>query len=414
MYYLFKNNIRTELCLLFCIIFILLGNIQWSYAVYAENMEELIGKNEKSILVGSSGNNQLVYTKNITSALPIASLTKIMAMLLVYDEIASGTIKEEDTVVISEQAATISHLPGASNIDLRAGESYTVSELIDFSLISSANGAVVALADAICGSEKHMVDRMNERAKELKLSSAYFTNTTGLPYEIYGAFAPIQDERDNRMSAYDLYVLSSYIVKTYPEMLEHSSKKKYNFKDESIENTNKVLWTYENWNKRIRGLKTGTTEEAGYCQVVVQENPENVYTIFVVLGSSTKETRLSTLLHLLSKVEKEYRYYDGVSAYSFEVEHMFKEGNMRDIAHRVQNTVLRSHELYAYYPHQMKNTAYHTNSIFSLHLKNVTHQLPMSIKQRVHTFGIEFTMSSVVTHELAYIQFIEGYHVFSK
>ena len=132
--------------------------------------------NALSCILMDAKTGAVLYEYNADTALPPASVTKVMTMLLIFEAIDGGTLKLTDTIRVSETAANM----GGSQIYLAPGEEMSVDDLLKGLIVSSANDAAVALAEAICGSEEAFVVRMNERAAELGMKNTHFENTNGL------------------------------------------------------------------------------------------------------------------------------------------------------------------------------------------------------------------------------------------
>lgn len=231
----------------------------------------------------------VLYQKNAHDRRSPASVTKLMTMLLVAEALDSGKIKLTDTVTGSANAAA----KGGSQIWLEVGEQMTVEELLKAVVIASANDACTALAEFVAGSDGAFVQRMNARAKELGLKDTRFENCTGLDDTAKNHFS----------SAYDLAVIAR-------EVLRHNWITKYTTvwldslrggKTE-LNNTNKLVNTYDG----ITGLKTGTTEKAGFCLCATARR-DGMQLIAVVLGAKTSEQRFSTATALLDSGFADYR-----------------------------------------------------------------------------------------------------------
>ena len=196
-----------------------------------------------------------------------------MTLLLVAEAIRDGNIDLDDKVYVSANAASM----GGSQIFIKEGEEFTVEELLKSTVIASANDAAVALAELISGTEDAFVERMNERALELGMKNTHFENATGL-----------DDTVTNHLtSAYDIALMSR-------ELIKHDTVTKYsNVWQDSIRNGEFVL---TNTNRLVRyydgctGLKTGSTDKAGFCVSATAER-DGMHLIAVVMGSETRDAR---------------------------------------------------------------------------------------------------------------------------
>ena len=228
----------------------------------------------KSAILIEAKSGTVLYSKNAHEALPPASVTKVMTLLLVSEAIADGSIALEDVVTVSQNAASM----GGSQIFIKEGEEFTVEELLKSAVIASANDAAVALAELVAGSESAFVTMMNERASELGMKNTSFENATGLDDSV----------TKHLTSAYDIALMSRELIK-HPIILKYS-----NVWQDSIRNGEFVL---TNTNRLVRyysgctGLKTGSTDKAGFCVSATAER-DGMYDA-MELGSIWLERALS-------------------------------------------------------------------------------------------------------------------------
>ena len=227
----------------------------------------------KAILIDPDS-KQILYEKNIHEETSIASLTKMMGLILIFEEIDSGKIKYTDKVIASSNAANM----GGSQIWLSPGEELTVDELLKGIIMASANDGIVAMAEYIGGSEENFVKMMNDKARELNLMHTNFVNPTGL------------DEEGHYSSAYDLAIIASELMKhkdvfKYTTLYEDYLRKNTNNKFWLV-NTNKLLKSY----KGVDGLKTGMTDKAGYCMAITAKR-DNMRILAIVLGEKEGKVR---------------------------------------------------------------------------------------------------------------------------
>lgn len=206
---------------------------------------------------------KVMYTKNADKKLPMASVTKLMTMLLACDAVAKGQVKVSDIVTTSEHAYSM----GGSQIYLEPGEEMSFKEMMIAIATGSANDASVAVAEHIAGSEEAFVQMMNDKAKELKLKNTHFVNTTGLPAE------------NHYTSAKDMSVVLREALK-HPFFREISKIYEYDLRGGEFKlwNTNKLL----KWYRGCDAGKTGWTSEAKYCLAASAER-DNLRLIAVVL-----------------------------------------------------------------------------------------------------------------------------------
>lgn len=199
-------------------------------------------ENAKSAILIDSKTNKVLYEKDSNIKLPMASMTKVMTLAIIYDEIKAGNIRYEDTIETSEYAKSM----GGSQVYLEVGEKHKLSELIKCICIASANDASVAVAERISGNEKTFVSRMNEKAKSLGMMNTNYLDCTGLT------------DNDHYTSAYDMAIISSYLINKHPEVLAFTSQKEAYFRENTenpfwLVNTNKLVGRHEG----VDGLKTG-------------------------------------------------------------------------------------------------------------------------------------------------------------
>ncbi|MGP4042152.1 D-alanyl-D-alanine carboxypeptidase family protein [Gracilibacillus sp. D59] len=243
-----------------------------------------------SVMLINADTAHIIYEKNSGTPLPTASMSKMMTELLVLEAIDSGELDWSSKVAISDYAYNISHHPGYSSVDLSQERNYTVEELFQAMAIHSANGAAIALAEAVSGSEESFVQQMNERAQELQLEATQFVNCTGLNNQDLGDYYSVGNINDtNTMSAQDLAILAQYLITTYPELLETINQPEYVLNDRKYQNTNWMLegdLAYDG----VDGLKTGFTDLAGYCFTGTVQR-DGVRLISVVMGTSSKVER---------------------------------------------------------------------------------------------------------------------------
>lgn len=237
----------------------------------------------KSAILMDAESGKILYEKNIDEQLPMASMTKIMSMLLIMENIEEGNLTYEDKVLISKNASSM----GGSQVFLQAGEEYMVNDLLKCIAISSANDAVVAMAEKISGSVDAFVNLMNTRAKELDLKNTNFTNPHGL------------DDENHYSSAYDMAVIARELLK-HEDILKYTSiYEDYLTKPDGSQvwlvNTNRLVRFYDG----VDGLKTGYTTEAGYCLTATAKKSD-LRLISVVMASSSAEERSSDTSTLLT------------------------------------------------------------------------------------------------------------------
>ncbi len=232
----------------------------------------------------------MLYEENADQALPPASVTKIMTLLLVMEAIDGGSITLNDTVQVSENAASM----GGSQVFLKPGETMSVEELLKCVIVASANDASVALAEFVAGSEEAFVARMNERAGQLGMQNTHFENTNGLD----------DTTTEHLTSARDIAIMSAELIR-HPKILDYSSIWMDSIRNGSfgLTNTNRLIRFYRGAN----GLKTGSTSRAGFC-ISASALRDGMQLIAVVMGSPTRDLRNETAKKLLDYGFANYCY----------------------------------------------------------------------------------------------------------
>ncbi|MBM7645543.1 D-alanyl-D-alanine carboxypeptidase (penicillin-binding protein 5/6) [Scopulibacillus daqui] len=284
---------------------------QWPKHVQAEsgNGNSLNVKAKSAILVDAN-TGQILYSKNADAMLPPASMTKIMTEYVVLKEIHSGKINWNTKVNISDKVYSISQNREFSNVPLRKDYQYTIKDLYYPMAIYSADGAAVALAEAVGGGdEKKFVDLMNKTAKELGMNHTKFVNSSGLDNvdlkknRAYGG-----PNSSNLITARDLAKLTYHLVQEYPEILKIASIPQMKFTagvDKPIQMVN-WDWMLPGLGKNMKkyaypgldGLKTGHTDLAGYCFTGTAERNGHRL-ISVVMGTGSEDARFTETKKLL-------------------------------------------------------------------------------------------------------------------
>ena len=247
----------------------------------------LIDANTGTVLLESNADKQL----------PPASLAKMMTTYLVSNEIEEGRLTEETEVLISDNAWLLGGAKtDGSTMFLSPRSRVTVLDLMHGVIIQSGNDAAIALAEHVAGGEHAFADLMNQQAELLGMTNTQYMNSTGLPAE--GMFT----------SARDLSKIARAIIRDHPKYYEIYSKKYFEHNNINQPNRNRLLWR----DKSVDGLKTGRTQEAGYC-LVSSAKRRDMRLIAVVLGATNDESRARESQRLLSYG---FRYFDTQVVYS--------------------------------------------------------------------------------------------------
>ena len=248
--------------------------------------EALIQAPHGVLMEASTGT--IIYEKEKDTRVLPASITKIMTLLLIFDEIEKGNLKMEDPVITSAYAKSM----GGSQVYLEEGEKQTVETMIKCIVIASGNDASVAMAEHICQSEEAFVKRMNERAEELGMENTHFEDCCGLT-----------DSANHYTTAYDVARMSRELVVNYPKILEYSSiwmdtiihETRQGTSEFGLTNTNKLIRGYEG----CLGLKTGSTSAAKYCVSAVAKR-KGITLISVVMTAPDYKVRFRDAAAMLN------------------------------------------------------------------------------------------------------------------
>lgn len=238
--------------------------------------------NAKGAIMIEATTGKIIYEKNKDEQMPMASMTKMMTLLLIMEEIEAGNLKWDEMVTASEYAASM----GGSQIFLSVGEQMSVEDLVKGICIGSGNDASVAMAERIGGTEENFVKMMNDKAKELGLQNTHFVNACGL------------DADNHYSSAYDMVMIAKELV-SHEKILEFTGT----YEDYLRKNTDNSFWLV-NTNKLVRyyqgvdGLKTGYTSTAGYC-ITTTAKRNDLRLITVVMGEPSSTIRNSETTAML-------------------------------------------------------------------------------------------------------------------
>lgn len=250
----------------------------------------LLAPNAKSVILIESTTGEILYEYNAHEKLAPASMTKMMSLVLIMEALDNGVINYDDMITASSNASSM----GGSQILLETGEQMSVDDLLKGITIASGNDAVVALAEAIGGSEANFVKMMNDKARELGLKNTYFQNSHGL------------DAENHYSSAYDMAMIAKELVK-HDKILEYSSI----YETYLRTGTDRQTWLV-NTNKLVRfkagvdGLKTGYTSDSGYCLTATMKK-DGMRVIAVVMGEPSSTLRNDEVSSLLDYAFAQYQ-----------------------------------------------------------------------------------------------------------
>ncbi len=261
------------------IIVILLFAVSFSFLPQIQTQANTVNVSSPSVLLMEGDTGLVLFEKEADLQRPIASVTKVMTLLLTMEAIGRGDIELDEILTTSARAASM----GGSDIWLEEGETMSVDDLLKSVVVASANDASVVLGEAISGSEEAFIQLMNTRAKELGMTNTVFMNCNGL------------DEEGHVSTARDVAIMSRELLK-YDKIFEYSLMWIDYVRNGQTQlvNTNKLVKTYNG----ITGLKTGTTSQAGSCISATAER-DGMTLIAVVLGSPDTNTRFNDAKALL-------------------------------------------------------------------------------------------------------------------
>lgn len=252
--------------------------------------EDTLGVNADAAILVDADTGRVLYAKNPDKVLGIASMTKMMTEYLLLEAVKEGRVKWDQKYSVSDYVYNVSQDRDLSNVPLRKDGTYSIKELYEAMTIYSANGATIAIAETIAGSEESFVKMMTDKANELGLKNFKFVNATGLNnHDLKGMHSVGGAEEENVMSARATATLAFHLLKDFPEVLETTSIPSKTFRagtDDEIKMDNwnwmlpELVFKYEG----VDGLKTGTTDFAGYCFTGTAERNGNRY-ITVVMNA---------------------------------------------------------------------------------------------------------------------------------
>jgi D-alanyl-D-alanine carboxypeptidase (penicillin-binding protein 5/6) len=314
----------------FAVFLLLVAMMPW--ITYAEETAEepsggpAVTVSSPCVLLMEASTGQVIFEQAADEQRTPASVTKLMTLLLIYEQIESGNLSLEDTVTVSSNAQSM----GGSQVFLEAGETQTVETMIKSIVIASGNDASMAMAEHIGGSEENFVAMMNTRAAELGMEHTHFVDCCGLT-----------DDPQHYMTARDIATLSREIVTRFPQIYDYSTiwmedithNTRRGSSQFTLTNTNKMLRSYDG----CVGLKTGSTSRAGFCvsEVAVRND---ITMIAVILGAETSKGRFADAAALLN--------------YGFGVTHLYTDTNTYELTcpkilnARVQGIACRPAEVF--------------------------------------------------------------------
>ena len=260
-----------------------------SFQVLAQEVSDTPVQTEApSAILMEISTGEVLYDKNSQEQRSPASITKIMTLLLIFEELESGNLKMEEEVITSAYAKSM----GGSQVFLEEGEKQTVETMIKCIVVASGTDASVAMAEHIAGSESEFVKKMNDKAEKLGMVHTHFEDCCGLT-----------DSSNHYTSAQDVAIMSRELIRRFPKILEYSSIWMENIthvtaqgsKEFCLTNTNKLVRSYDG----CVGLKTGSTSTAKYC-VSAAAKRDNIMLLAVVMGAPDHKVRFKDAAAMLN------------------------------------------------------------------------------------------------------------------
>jgi D-alanyl-D-alanine carboxypeptidase (penicillin-binding protein 5/6) len=234
-----------------------------------------------------------LYSKEITAPIPPASMSKLMTIYIIFDKLRDGSLSLDDTFKVSENAwRKGGAASGGSTMFLSIGDEVKIDELLKGIIIQSGNDACIVAAENIAGDEESFAKMMNNKAQELGLKNSHFANATGLPHP------------DHKMSVEDLAILAKKLIKDFPQFYHLFSQKEFVYNNIRQGNRNPLLYSMP----YADGLKTGHTDEAGYCLTASAKRGDRRI-IGVMTGLNSNKERSEEAEKMMSWAFREYDNY---------------------------------------------------------------------------------------------------------
>lgn len=271
---------------------LLLNGVAVCCVMTAVNALAIDTKARNMILVDYT-TGEYLYQKEITAAIPPASMSKLMTVYMIFDKLRDGSLSLDDTFKVSENAwRKGGAASGGSTMFLSIGDEVRVEDLIKGIIIQSGNDACIVAAENIAGDEDAFVERMNKKAQEIGLKNSHFANATGLPHP------------DHKMSVEDLATLAHRIISEFPQFYSVFSQKEFMYNHIRQGNRNPLLYSMP----YADGLKTGHTEEAGFCLTASAKKGDRRI-IGVMTGLSSNKERSEEADKMMTWAFREYDNY---------------------------------------------------------------------------------------------------------
>lgn len=265
----------------------------------------------KSAIAVDAKTGQIIYAKDDKQTYPVASMSKLLTAYILLQAIHEGKITWKTKVTPTATEVDISNNTELTNVPLQEGHSYTIRQLYQAMLVGSANAATMLIGNAISGTQTKFINKMRETAKSLRITDAKIYSANGLTAKYLGnEIYPNTDENaENEFSVRDMAIISQKLIKEYPEILETTKLTKIDFNDNgeitTVNNTNELL--QDDSNLGIDGLKTGTSDAAGYC-FASTTNKDGHRIITILAGAKDNDARFDQTKNLLNYIYNNYDY----------------------------------------------------------------------------------------------------------
>lgn len=274
-----------------------------------ESVASSLDVNAKAAISIDAKTGKVLYAKNANTALPIASMTKLITVYLLREAIKSGKVKWTDKVTPDHEIYSISQDKSLSNVPLRADGSYSVKELYQATLIYSANAAAMMLGDIVAGSQDKFIDMMNAKLKSWGIEDATIVNACGLNNSDLGSYIVSGTSKtdENKMSAQDMALVAQKLLTDFPDVLNTTSIAHKTFRAGTDDATKMDNWdwmlpglVYNQSDLKVDGLKTGTTDTAGDCFTgTATKNGMRIITVVLNAGGTGATKRFQQTATLM-------------------------------------------------------------------------------------------------------------------
>lgn len=261
-----------------------------------------IGQKINAGILLDQDSGQVIWQKQAQQTLPVASLSKLLAVYTIYQTLTARHIALNTKIEATSVIAGIENHSNLSTAKLIVGQKYSIEELLRATIVASANDAVMVLGQYLYGNQEQFVQQMVQNAKVLHLKNTQLVNANGLPIDIDPSIAnnPQAKVLENQLSAQDLARVTQALLQRFPQVVKISQQKQIRIGNEDFVNTNEMLTQsrYMTDKYQVDGLKTGTGEAAGYG-VIVTAKIQNRRVILVILKASSNTARFEQAQELL-------------------------------------------------------------------------------------------------------------------